>query len=74
MFNSTFNRLVKKIDILKEENSKIKNELTDFRKSVQYHSDSVDEVNKKLEDIDRRIEEIKQDEITEDFSQKQRRN
>ena len=67
MFNSTFDRLVKKIDILKEENSKIKNELTDFRKSVQYHSDNVDEVNKKLEDVGRRIEEIKQDEITEDF-------
>ena len=41
--------------------------MTDFRKSVQYHSESVDEVNKKLEDIDRRIEEIKQDEITDDF-------
>ena len=41
--------------------------MTDFRKSVQYHSDSADEVNKKPEDIHRRIEEIKQDEITEDF-------
>ena len=31
------------------------------------HSDDVDEVNKKLEDNDRRVEVIKLDEITEDF-------
>ena len=31
------------------------------------HSDDVDEVNKKLRDIDRRVEVIKLDEITEDF-------
>ena len=31
------------------------------------HSDDVDEINKKLEDIDRRVEVIKLDEITEDF-------
>ena len=67
VFNSTIDRLDKKIDILKEENSKIKKELTDLRESVQYHSDNVDEVNKKLEDIDKRIEGIKLDEITEDF-------
>ena len=67
MFNSTVEGLDKKIDILKEENSKIKKELTDLRESVQYHSDNVDEVNKKLEDIDKRIEGIKLDEITEDF-------
>ena len=57
----------KKTDILKEENSKIKKELTDLIESVQYHSDNVDEVNKKLEDIDSIVEEIKLDEITEDF-------
>ena len=34
---------------------------------MQYNSDNVEEVNKKLEDIDRRVEEIKLDEITEDF-------
>ena len=67
VFNSTIVRLDKKIDILKEENSKIKKELTDLRKSIQYHSDNVDEVKKKLEDIDSRVEEIKLDEITEDF-------
>ena len=67
VFNSTIDRLDKKIDILKEENSKIKKELTDLRESVQYHSDNVDEVNKKLEDIDKRVEEIKLDELTEDF-------
>ena len=67
VFNSTIDRLDKKIDILKEENSKIKKELTDLRESVQYHSGNVDEVNKKLEDIDSRVEEIKLDEITEDF-------
>ena len=67
MFNSTNDRLDKKIDILKEQNPKIKKELTDLRESVQYHSDNVDEVNKKLEDIDSRVEEIKLDEITEDF-------
>ena len=38
--------------------------------SVQYHSDNVDEVNKKLEDIESRVEEIKLDEITEDFDTK----
>ena len=67
VFSSTIDRLDKKIHILKEENSKINKELTDLRKSVQYHSDNVDEVKKKLEDIDSRVEEIKLDEITEDF-------
>ena len=75
MFNSTVEGLDKKIDILKEENSKIKKELTDLRESVQYHSDNVDEVNKKLDDIDSTEEEIKLDEITEDFvTRKQKRN
>ena len=41
--------------------------MADLRKSAQYHSDNVDEVNKKLEDIDKRVKEIKLDEITEDF-------
>ena len=67
VLNSTIDRLDKKIVILKEENSKIKKGLTDLRESVQYHSDNVDEINKKLEDIDSRVEEIKLDEITEDF-------
>ena len=60
VFNSTIDRLDKKIDILKEENSKLKKELTDLRERVQYHSDNVDEVNKKLEDIGSRVEEINQ--------------
>ena len=34
------------------ENSKIKKDLTDVKESVQYHRDNVDEVNKKLDDID----------------------
>ena len=42
-------------------------ELTDLTESVQCHSDNVDEVNKKLEDIDTRVEEIKLDEVSEDF-------
>ena len=67
MFNSTIDRLDKKIDILKEENSKIMKELTDFRENAQYHSGNVDEVNKKLEDVDKRVEEIKLDEVIEDF-------
>ena len=67
VFNSTIERLDKKIDILKEENSKIKNELTELWESVQYHNDYVDEVNKEVEDIDSRVEEIRLDEITEDF-------
>ena len=67
VFNSTIDRLDKKIDILKEENSKIKKELTDLREIAQCHNGNVDEVNKKLEDIDSRIEEVKLDEITEDF-------
>ena len=67
VFNSTIDRLDKKIYILKEENSKIKKELTELRENVQYHSDNVDEVNKKLEKIDNRVEEVKLDEITEDF-------
>ena len=41
--------------------------MTDLRESVQYHSGNVDEVNKKLEDIDCRVEEIKLKEIIEDF-------
>ena len=41
--------------------------MADLRESVQYHSGNVDEVNKKLEDIDSRVAEIKLDEITEDF-------
>ena len=47
--------------------------MTDLRESVQYHSDNVDEVNKKLEDIDSRVEEIKLDKITEDFVTKTKR-
>ena len=66
VFNSTIDRLDKKIDILKEESSKIKKELADLRESVQYHSDNVDKVNKKLEDIESRVEEVKLAEITED--------
>ena len=42
-------------------------ELTD------YHSANVDEVNKKLEDIGRQVEEIKLDKITEDFATKQKK-
>ena len=34
VFNSTIDRLDKKINILKEENSKIKKELTDLRENV----------------------------------------
>ena len=41
--------------------------MTDLRERVQYHSDNVDEVNNKLEDIDSRVEKIRLDEITEDF-------
>ena len=41
--------------------------MTDLRESVQYHRDNVDEINKKLEDIDSRVEEIKLDKVTEDF-------
>ena len=67
VFNSTIDRLDMNIDILKEGKSKIKKELADLRESAQYHSDNVDEVNKKLEDIDSIVEEIKLDEITEDF-------
>ena len=74
MLNSNIDRLGKKIDILKEENSKSKKELTDLRKSVQYYNGNVVKVNKKLEDIGSRIEEIKLDKITEYLSQKQRRN
>ena len=66
VFNSTNDRLVKKIDILKEENWKIKRELTDLKENVQYNSDNIYEI-KKLEDIDSRIEKIKLDKITEDF-------
>ena len=38
-----------------------------MRESVQYDSASVDEGNKKLEDIDNRVEEIKLYKISEDF-------
>ena len=75
VFNTTIDRLEKKIDILKEENSKFNKELADLRESVQCYCDNVDEVNKKLDDIDSRVEEIKLDEITEDFvTRKQKRN
>ena len=67
VLNNTIDRLDKKNDILKEGKSKIKKELTDLEDSVQYHIDNVNEVNKKLEDIDSRVEDIKLDEITEDF-------
>ena len=70
MFNNTIDRFDRRIDILKNKNSKIKKELTDLRKSVQYHSDNVDAVNKKLEYIDSRVEEFKLYEITEDFVRK----
>ena len=67
VFNNTVDRFDKKIDILKEDNSKIKKALTDLRESVQYHSDNVDKVNKKLEDIDSRVEDIKIVQITKDL-------
>ena len=73
VFNSTIDRLDKKIDILKEENSKIKEGLADLSESVQYHNDNVDEVNKDLDDIYIRIEEVKLDEITEDFATKRKK-
>ena len=41
--------------------------MADLRESVQYHIDNINEVNKNLEDIDSRVEEVKLDEITEDF-------
>ena len=44
VFNSTYDKLHKKTDILKEENSKIKKELTYLRESIQYHSDNVDKL------------------------------
>ena len=64
--------LGKKIDILVEKQHKIQDKLTDLRESVQYHSDNGDKVNKKLEDIDNRVVEIKLDEITEDFLTKRK--
>ena len=67
LLNSTIDRLDKKIDVLKEENQKIKEELSDLKGSVQYHNYNVDEVNKQLKDIDRRVEEIKLDKIIADF-------
>ena len=67
VFNSTIERLDKKIDILKEENSEIKKEEAGLRENVQYHSDNVDEVSEKLQDIDSRVKEVKINEITEDF-------
>ena len=67
VFNSTIDRLDKKIDILEKENSKIKKEMIDLRKSFQYHSDNVDAVDKKLKDIENRVKEIKLNEITKDF-------
>ena len=73
VLSSTIDRLDKKIDILKEENKKIKKKLTVLSESVQYHSDNVDEVNKKLIDIDSSVEVIKLDEITEDFVTKTRK-
>ena len=73
VFNSTIDRLDKEIDILKEGKSKIKTNMVDFRESVQYHSYNVDEVNKELEAIDSRVEEIKLDEITEDFVTKKKK-
>ena len=63
-------RLDKKTDILKEENSRIKKKLTDLKESVHYHSNNVGETNKKLEEFDRTVEELKLDKITEDLSQK----
>ena len=41
--------------------------MADLRESVQHHIGNINEVNKKLEDIDSRVEEVKLDEITEDF-------
>ena len=64
--------LGKKIDILEEKQHKIQDKLTDLRESVQYHSDNGDKVNKKLEDIDNTVVEIKLDEITEDFLTKRK--
>ena len=67
VFNSTIDSSDKKINMLKEENSKIKKELIDLRESVLYHDDNIHEFNKKLEGIDRRVEEVKVDKITEDL-------
>ena len=66
MFNNNINRLDKK----SKKNLQINRELTDLNESVQYHSDNVDEVKSKLQDIERQVEEINLDEITEDFVSK----
>ena len=44
VLNSTYDRFDKKIDILKDENSKNKKELTDLKESVRYNSDNVAEL------------------------------
>ena len=67
VFNSIIDRFGKKNDIFKEKNSKISKEFTELGESVQYHSENVDEVNKKPGDIDSKVEDIKPGEITEDF-------
>ena len=66
LFNKTIGRLDKKVHISKEEIPKFKKELTNLKQSVQWQCDNVDEVNKKPEDIDRRVEESKLDKTTED--------
>ena len=72
LFSNTIDRLDKKIDILKEQNSKIKKELTDLKESVQYDSANVDEVNKKLDGIHIRVGETKLDRIIKDFVSKKK--
>ena len=66
LFNKTIDRLDKKVHISEEEIPKFKKESTDLKQSVQWQCDNVDEVNKKPEDIDRRVEESKLDKTTED--------
>ena len=66
LFNKTIDRLDKKVHISKEEIPKFKKESTNLKQSVQWQCDNVDEVNKKPEDIDRRVEESKLDKTTED--------
>ena len=58
-----FLKALLKIDLLKAE-------LVGFKKSFQYDSENVDKANKKLEDINRTVEETKVEKLAVSLSQK----
>ena len=66
-FNSTIERLEKKIDNVVMENTNLKNEIKEVRSSIQFHSDFVDE---KVKEHNEKIKSLPSNADIEEFREK----